>query len=439
MKNNITRRSFLKGAGALAGALAFPTIIPAKVLGRNGAIAPSNKVTIACIGLGVHGKGVNMPNFLGRQGAEVLVLCDCWKKKIEAAAEVCKKRGKAIAEKNKIQDFREVLARPDIDAVVIATQDHWHTPMTMAAFKAGKDVFCEKPTYKLDEGRIIINAMRASGRIFMAGIEDRGYINLYRRFSELIRNGALGKVHKIIARLPGGVKGGKQVHLREDPIPEDLDYELWQGPALERPYQTERVANWMPIMEYGAGRITDWGTHLFDTAQVALNVEKTGPKTVTPSNFRFIKDGLYDTMIDFKAVYEYENGGVIEISATGTGIRAEGEKGWLESPYFPAPLRASSPKILDFKLDPKSSRVYSDPAFEQANFIDCVRSRKQPFISALDDHMLCANLHLANIAGALGRKVQWDWKKEEFINDPQANAMRSRTSWRGPWCDYIKA
>jgi len=282
---HLTRRSFIKGA--IASGVA-PTFIPAHLLGAD---SPSNKITVGFIGVGGHGVGRNLKHYLRQNDARVLTVCDVDRSRMRAAKErVDEKYGNKDC--SMTTDFREVLARPDIDTVMISTPDHWHTLMSVLAVRAGKDVQCEKPTLTIDEGKILVNEIRRSKKVFQTSTEDRS-VPVYHRMAELVRNGRIGTLEKIEVVLP------KQPTVPGDPtpqpIPEDLDYDMWLGPAPEAPYTKDRVHfHFRWIWDYSGGIICDWGTHLFDTAQWANNTERSGPIDIDGKGTHW-EGGLYDT------------------------------------------------------------------------------------------------------------------------------------------------
>ncbi|MHC4575629.1 MAG: Gfo/Idh/MocA family protein, partial [Planctomycetota bacterium] len=240
-KKVITRRSFLKRtAGVTAGVVGFPYFVPASALGKAGAVAPSNRITLGMIGVGGHGRNTNLKGFLGQPDAHVLAVCDVDPKQIDKArALVNAKYGNKDCAVYK--DFRDVLARADIDAVMISTPDHWHVPISVAAARAGKDICCEKPTLTIAEGRVLSDAISKYRRVFQMSTEDRS-IYVYHRMAELVRNGRIGKLHTIRVGLPGGwrVRGDRAAIRKQQPPPEGFDYDMWLGPAPYAPYAPGR-------------------------------------------------------------------------------------------------------------------------------------------------------------------------------------------------------
>jgi len=264
-KERITRRSFLKEvSGAAIGTIGFPYIVSSSALGKAGSVAASERITLGFIGVGSHGIGMNLRTFLGNADAQAVAVCDVDTNNLNRARDIVnQKYGNNDCATYK--DFRDVIARDDIDAVMISTPDHWHVPMSIAAAKTGKDVECEKPTLTIDEGRVLCETMKRYGRVFQWSTEDRA-VDVYHRMCELVRNGRIGKVHTIRVELPSGPHNpGNPAPM---PVPPGLDYEMWLGPAPWAPYTKDRCHwNFRWILDYSGGQLTDWGAHLLDGAQ----------------------------------------------------------------------------------------------------------------------------------------------------------------------------
>lgn len=419
----MSRRKFI---GAASAAVAFPAFVSSRVLGDE---APSKKITVGLIGTGSHGTDWNLVRYLKQSDARVLVVCD-------VDANRMKRAKKMVDEKFGNQDcamtrdFREVLARKDIDAVMISTPDHWHTLISVMAVRAGKDVQCEKPTLTIDEGKILVDVVRRNNKVFQTSTEDRS-LGVYRRMVELVRNGRIGKVQKVEVVLP------KQPTVPGDatpqPVPPELDYDMWLGPAPEAPYTKDRVHyNFRWIQDYSGGIICDWGTHLFDTAQWGLDVERSGPVEIEGTG-TYWEGGLYNTVKDYDVTYRYANGVVMTCTPGNPSLRFIGTDGWVGNTGWDAPLQASSPAIANARIGPEEFRVTANPAGEHRDFLDCVKSRKDPYFPVDIGHRVASVCHLANIAIKLGRKLRWDPKAEQFVNDDQANAMCKVRPMRKPW------
>jgi predicted dehydrogenase len=422
-----SRRQFLGTglAGIFAAALA-PQVIPARLLGAN---APSKRVTLGFIGTGTHGLGVNLKSFLQQDDCVARVVCDVFRPHRENA-----KRTVDAHYQNQdcgaVVDFREVLARSDLDAVVISTPDHWHVPMALMALQAGKHVFCEKPTLTIAEGRALADAVQKSGRVFATGLEDRAVI-YYHKIAEAVRNGAIGQLERIKVGLLE-----KPVFPKEEPapVPADLHYELWLGPAPFRPYTPSltQAQVWRQIRDFSGGSLTDWGAHLVDTAQVANFAENTTPIAVEGTG-EIAANSVNTVPHRYTLHYTYANGVKLEVTAGKVFIRCEGTQGWVGNTGWAGPLEASDMEIFRRKYEPATNKIWPLRPREQRDFLDCLKNGQPPMYTAEALHRLSTTLHLGAIAMELGRPLKWDPASETFLNDPAANALRARASredWR---------
>ena len=429
MNRTITRRSFLKQAATVgASGLVLPYVIRPSALGASGTVAASNRITVGFIGTGGHGRSVNLKNFLGNADAQAMAVCDVDPNNLNIAREmVNKKYGNTDCAT--YSDFREVLARDDIDAVMISTPDHWHVPISIAAAKAGKDVECEKPTLTVEEGRVLCDVMKRHGRVFQWSTEDRA-VQQYHRMCELVRNGRIGKIHTIRVELPAGPDTpGNPTPM---PIPKGFDYDMWLGPAPWAPYTKDRIHwNFRWIQDYSGGMLTDWGAHLLDGAQWGNNTEHTGPVEVEGKG-EFWDEGLYNTAREFNIEYKYADGVRLIVTSGTPSLRFEGSEGWIGNRGWRAPLQAEPKSILDSVIGPDEIHLYTCKAGEQRNFLDCVKSRKACYFPPEIGQRCFTIAHIGNIAMLLGRKLRWDPDNERFAGDEQANRMLSRTM-RSPW------
>jgi len=449
-KSSITRRNFIKRT-AVAGssALAFPTIVSSSALGADGTVAPSNRIALGFIGTGDHGINVDLRGFLVEDDAQIVALCDVDQRHIDDALDVIGKRYEKQKEKgvatdplpDTTRDWRELVARDDIDAVVVATPDHWHVLCGIAAAKTGKDVFCEKPiSLTVVEGRVLSDTIREHGRVSITGSENRSKINFVKA-CELVRNGRIGKLHTIRTMLPGGrwIRGdfaGKDP--QPEPVPAGFDYDMWLGQAPEAPYTEARCHwNWRWILDYSGGMLTDWGAHMNDIAQWGNGTERTGPVSVE-GHGKFPVDGLYNTATEWEVTYKYANGvtlictnGNVEKPDRGlASIRFEGTDGWISSTWWQ--LDASSRDILRSKIGPDEIHLRTCPEGEKRDFLNCVKSRENTYAPIEVGHRTITLSHIGNIAMILGRKLQWDPEKERFVDDDAANEKLSR-KMRAPW------
>ena len=423
----LSRRTFMRSSAQAASALTLPALIDASVLGKN-ALAPSNRITVGCIGVGSHGTAVNLKGILSQPDAQVVAVCDVDSRRMENARRLVNDHY-ANQDCAATKDFRDIIARQDIDAVMISTPDHWHTPISLMAARAGKDICCEKPTLTIQEGRTLVNTIQRYGRVFQTSTEDRSLF-VYHRLAELVRNGRIGKLHTIDVELPHQPNGpGDPTPM---PIPPELDYDMWLGPAPYAPYNKDRVHfNFRWIWDYSGGIITDWGTHLFDTAQWANDSEHSGPVEIDAKG-TFWDRGLYNTPKAYAVEYTYANGVKMFVKDGTPSIRFTGTEGWVGNRAWIGALQASDPKILDSVIGPNETKLFTCPGGEHRNFLDCVKSRKDPYFSVEIGHRVSTVCHLANISLLLGRKLTWDPVNEIFPDDNQAMRMTRRTL-RGPW------
>jgi predicted dehydrogenase len=329
-------------------------------------------------------------------------------------------------------DFRDLLARRDITAVTIAAPDHWHALIAIAAMRAGKDVYCEKPlTLTVDEGKAMVRVVRETNRRLQTGSQQRTEFNgRFRLACELIRNNRIGHVNTIECRIDRNAPGGP---FQTSPVPAGLDWDFWLGPTPRCDFVRQK---WLYTFrwwyEYSGGKMTDWGAHHLDIAQWALNMDGSGPIQVegsgTPPDPRPL---TYNCHPDFTATYTYANGTTVRAVSQGeNGVRFEGEEGkWLF--VSRNTIRASDPRIINDPLPNNSIRLPSHSS-QMRNFIDCVRSRQQPICNVEVGHRSVTVCHIGNIAIRLGQRLRWNPETERFVDNDAANAMLSR-EMRAPW------
>ena len=439
----LTRREFLKRAGATTAlAAGFPTIIPAAALGKDGASAPSQRIVMGCIGTGGQGRG-NLDRFLSFNDVQVVAVCDVDAKHRELARDaVCKKYGNqdCVAD----HDFRDLLDRREIDAVSICTPDHWHALASVAAANAGKDIYCEKPlANSIAEGRAICEAVKKHKRVLQTGSHERSGDNA--RFAcELVRNGKIGRLHTIRINLPCDDAHHKKVMEMTEtpppmPVPEGFDYDFWLGHTPLAPYHEKRCHFWWRfILAYGGGEMTDRGAHVIDLAQLGAGTDETGPVAIDATGGNN-HHGFYNAFFDYKFVNTFANGMRMVGSTEGPrGLKLEGDEGWIFIHVHGAKLEASNPALLQELDDWKKKdgalhevRLGRSPGHHR-NFLDSVKSRKQPVASAEIGHRTASLCHLNNIGLRLGRPLKWDPKKEKFIGDAEANDLIA-PNMRAPW------
>jgi predicted dehydrogenase len=429
-KTNISRRRFLRSAaGASVGALGFPYIVSSSALGQGGAVAPSERVVIGCIGVGSQGSG-NMRGFLGKKGAQVVAVCDVDRNHVNnAKATVDKRYGNADC---KIySDFRELIARDDVDALSMALPDHWHSiPVVMAA-RAGKDVFGEKPLARtIHEGRVMVDAFHRYGRVWQTGSWQRSVANFHRA-CELVINGRIGKVRYVEVGLPTG--GGTDVK-KVQPVPEHLDWDFWLGPAPWVPYRGVSHWDWRWIMDYSGGQLTDWAGHHVDIAHWGLGLDRTGPQEIEGRGV-YPEDGIYDVPTQYKFTCKYAGGLTMVVANDrqqphGMGTCWYGENdAWIH--VNRGGLRASDPKILEEVIRPNETRLYESRDHQQ-NFLDCVKSREETITPIEVAHRSISVGLLGEIAMLTEQKLKWDPEDERFLNSDEANRLLRR-SMRSPW------
>jgi predicted dehydrogenase len=431
-----TRRQFLHQAGALsAGIVAAPMIVPSSALGRDGATAPSERIVMGTIGTGGMGRG-NTGAFMGQSDVQMVAVCDVDAKHLmEARDLVNNKYGNQDC--TTYRDFRELLDRDDIDAVVIATPDHWHGLISVAAARKGKDMYTEKPlTNSIGEGRAVCEAVKENERILPTGSHERSGGNA--RFAcELVRNGRIGQLHTIQINLP--CDDEHHLHARqltemppEQPVPEQFDYDFWLGHTPKAPYMPQRCHFWWRfVLAHGGGEMTDRGAHVIDIGQLGGDFDDTGPVEIEARGVR-TPGSLYDVFWDYEFVNTFANGVRMIGKAVGPrGVRFEGDEGWVFVHIHGGKLEASDDKLLQSKIGEKEIQLGRSPDHRR-NFLDSVKSRQDPVAPAEVGHRTGTICHLNNIAMLLGRKLKWDPKNELFVGDDEANKL-IHPRMREPW------
>jgi predicted dehydrogenase len=382
------------------------------------------------IGTGGHGTGWNLPPFLGMGDVRVVAVCDVDRQRMLDAKKIVDDKYQNT-DCATYDDFRDLIARKDIDAVMISTPDHWHVPISILAAQAGKDVICEKPTLTIIEGRVLCDVIKKHGTVYQTSIEDRA-IPVYHRMAQLVRNGYIGELEKIVIRVPDDdVIKLHPASTETQPVPEGFNYDMWLGPAPEAPYSPGRCHwNFRWISDYSGGMLTDWGAHYVDTAQWANNSDRSGPISVEGKG-EFLSGDIYNTANTFDLLYRYKNGVSMQVMSGGTSIGFQGTEEWIQCLGWRGELEASSKRILEVSLKDNDDELYTAES-EHRNFIDCVKSRKETFVPVEVGHRTASVLHIGNIAMQLDRKLNWDPDNEAFVNDEEANALRERAR-RDPW------
>jgi hypothetical protein len=403
-KQRIARRGFLKTAAAAA--IGAPLVVRASALGADGATAPSQRIVMALIGAGGQGTG-DMGGFLGFRQVQMVATCDPVPEHRDNANNTVEKHYNNHDCKT-YNDFREVLARDDIDAVLIGTPDHWHAVITIEACKRGKDVYCEKPEcLTIREGRAMVEAVRRYGRVFSGG--SQRVLGDYGDWPRLLWGGAIGQIKEVFVEC-GGPSG--DCYLDPQPVPQGVDWDMWLGPAPWRPFHDSLIhGGFRSYKDYSGGGMTDWGAHRFGAAMFGANVHETGPVEIIPPDGKDVKLLTYI----FANGLRMYHGGTQDLTYIGT----EGEisrKGGKNRPSVP---RVEMPGYKG------NGGIFGD-------FLECVRTRQRPFRDIEIAHRATTVCHLGIIAYWLKRPLKWDPVKEEIIGDPVAAQWLDRPK-RAPW------
>jgi predicted dehydrogenase len=434
----VSRRDLLKGAIAAAAA---PYMITSTALGADAIPSASNRLTVCDIGIGNQGSGL-FGQVLGNRTAQCVAVCDV-KKWVRDASE--KKANDNYAQERAAgtfkgvavySDYHDVMARDDIDAVVIAVPDHWHALITIAAAKAGKDMYCEKPmALTIRQARAMVTAVRRYGRVYQNGSMQRSSKEFHHA-CELVRNGRIGTVKEVFVNV-GGPSTEKQ--FPTEPIPEGMDWEFWLGPAPWSPYNGERCSGsysggWRLVRDYSGGMMTDWGAHHYDIAQWGLGMDESGPVEI------FAPGKEYPTL-----TYKYASGVLMHHfwSADGngpkqyklpegkngvSGVLFVGDKGWVEvnRGYFKC-----FPEEIDTPIGQNEIHLYKSVA-HMPDWMDCIKTRRRPICDAEIGCRSVTVCHLGNIAYWTGQSYKWDPVKEEVIGNEEAARWLDRPM-RAPW------
>ena len=459
MKPTTTRRRFISNTfAATIAAGTLPAIIPASALGKDGAVAPSGRIALGCIGVGPQGRG-DMGGLLAQANAQVVAVCDPARVNLEAARDQVNKKyqdaGCAI-----FGDYRQLLARKDIDAVLIATPDHWHVPVAVAAARAGKDIYLEKPMgLSIAEDQLLRKIVQKQKRIFQFGTQQRSSRE-FQRACELVRNGRIGELKEIKVWCSASRPGGST---KPAPVPDGLDYETWLGPARLSPYTVDKCFDvstpgawktWWYNNDYALGFVAGWGVHPLDIAYWGHPTMMAGPVEIQGKAI-FPTEGACNTAIAWDVNFTFADG--VRMGYKGTrngydqvnemndlqpwftrygaspdhGTAFEGTEGWIM--VHRGGLHTHPEKLAEEKPGP-SELSLAQSSNHARNFLDSIKSRASaicPIEDAVQADVLC---HLSDIATRLNRKVKWDPAKERFINDAEANkkvALRAvRSGWR---------
>jgi hypothetical protein len=447
----VNRRRFLLRSAVFAGAGCLPQIVPISVLGAGAAAAPSNRVTLGCIGLGIQGVG-NLKTFLGHPEVRVAAVCD--------VHETQRLKGKGVVDAfygnqdcAAYRDFRELIARNDVDAIQITTPDHWHPLIALEAARHGKHMYYEKPMgWSFRAAQAVRKAVQANKVVFQFGTQQRSGGN-FRFACELARNQKIGQLKTILVGVPGSVPFPNQP---TEPVPKELDYDLWLGPAPLAPYCFERVrpytsrpnepwtrnySTWYHISDYCIGFIGNWGIHHLDIAQWGHGTETSGPAEIEGAG-TFPAEGLADCALTWRVENRFADGVTLvhmddetsqkhplQQAGHGHGILFLGTEGWVHVDR--SGLDASPKSLLQLKLGAADTRLFKSDN-HHANFVDALKGRSQPAAPidvAVRADTLC---WLDQIAIKLRRRLRWDPAKEQFLGDAEANLKLDRPM-RAPW------
>ncbi len=427
-KRTVSRRRFL---GAAAGVIAAPCIVPAHILGLRGAVPPSERIVMGVIGVGGMGTG-NFQAFMRKKDVQVVAVCDVDSKHFEdAATKVDRHYGNTDCKK--FRDFREIIALKDTNAFIVATPDHWHAICAIAAVRAGKDVYCEKPvTHTFAEGQALVAAVKEKNAILQVGSQQRSEGG-FRRGVEIVLNGLIGKVKTVEVGLPTGHKKAEGDPKPLDP-PANVDYDFWCGPSPKLPYNPSRLHwNWRWHLSYGGGQLMDWIGHHNDICQWGLGRDRSGPVEVKAAGFEYPEDRtIWNSAWNYEVLSTYDDGVVASISNKHPmGCKWIGEGGWVHADR--GKLEASNPEWVKKDFNPGEKKAYASDD-HRTNFLECVRSRKSTICPAETGHRSITPGHLGLVSEALGgRAIRWDPAAEKVIGDAEAEKLLKKVDFRPPW------
>ena len=429
-----SRRTFFRQSALLASAIAAPTIIPRHVIGQN---APSDKINVGCIGMGWRGMQL-LEGAVRNDNIQIAAVSDLdlpfmlnaqafLDDQYEVNRQWIEGRGSRMVRPELpakavegYLDYERLLERKDIDAVIIAVPDHWHAKTYIDAMDAGKDVYGEKPlSLTIKQGRAIADKASESGKIFQTGTQQRS-ANEFLTACEYVRNGRIGELQEVEV----GIGGAPQTEVTPgEPIPPGLNWNKWLGPAQYNPYHPLRChVQFRWFFDYSGGMVTDWGAHHLDITQWGLGMDKSGPRYVEGE--ASTKPGFYTTFTDFKFKFTYSNGVTVNFgNGFNGGVNFKGTKGSISCDR--GRISCDPEEILKEPLMTSDVRLYKSTNHMQ-NWVDCIKTRKQPITNAETGHRSVTVCHIANICGHVGRKLEWDPVAEQFVNDAEANTYLDR-------------
>jgi len=423
---SLGRRGFLKRSGASAVALAAPMVVPGSVLGF-GVPAPSERIVLGVIGYGGRCSRI-LPHFMMFDDVACVAVSDCRADRLAAAKKVVDARygnGDCAA----YADFRDLLARSDVDAVLIATGDRWHTPLSILAARSGKDIYCEKPiSLAIGESRALVDTLTRYGTVYQAGHQRRSVAS-YRFQIETARSGRIGKVHTIICQMWEGPTVGPDT---PRPVPEGFDYDMWLGPTPWHPYTGAYVRGWNYFWDVGAGPLIGMGCHYTDIAQWALKRDDTGP-VAYEGTATWNHDAFSETPVTADCTCTYADGVKIVLRSSGAFadryIRFVGTEGWIQVDDQTDAVTAEPESILRDRS--VSAKGWAQTGDHVRNWLDCIKTRGRTVCHPESAHRATTICHAVNIGLRLGRSLKWDPQTERF-DDAEANAMLLR-AMRPPW------
>lgn len=437
-----SRRTFIKSASlATASTFLLPGWYKEEALAAPQTVeikSPNARPRVALVGCGGMGR---YDARLASKFADVVALCDVDQNRLKET------KAKDFPKAETYNDFRNVVQLNHVDAVICGTVDHWHTLVSIAAMRAGKDVYCEKPlTLTIDEGKRLVTTSNTTGRILQTGSQQRSDAR-FRLACELVRNGRIGRIQQVHVHLPAGPRKGP---FNTAQLPDHLDWEYWKGQTPDVPYSPERVhGTFRYWYEYSGGTMTDWGAHHHDIVLWGLGMERSGPASIEGKARGHMIPNGYTAAAEYEIHYNYANG-VRQITESTTGdnpsggrvgegqpphgVRFEGSDGWIW--VTRGKITASDQDLLDTPLSSDAERLYRSDN-HMGNFFDCVNSRKQPICEAEIGHRSATVCHLGVISMRLGRKLEWNPLTENFTNDIDADHWLARTMRRGWGYEFI--
>ena len=426
-----TRRQVLRGVAAAAGGFAAaPYVITSTALGGKGRPPASERTVMGYVGTGGRGFGSHVRGFTVYGQVQSVAVCDVDRGRMERARQWVNATY-ANQDCAAYDDFRELLARRDVDAVAVGTPDHWHALVSLAAARAGKDIYCEKPLARtIREGKAVVHAVRRFGRVLQTGSQERSNRNC--RFAcELVHNRRIGTLRAMEVNLP--VAHRACPNYPPAAVPLGFDYDRWLGPAPWEPFTPRRChGSFRFIRDYAAGELTDRGAHVLDLAHWVAGFDTTGPVEIEGSGW-YPPDGLFNTFMRFRFEMKYANGVRLTCRSTGSrGVKFIGDRGWVFIGIHGGHLSADPPSLLRETIGKDEIHLHESIGGHKQDFLTAVRTRGDVVAPAHAGHRTNSACALGEIAMLLGRKLRWDPVAERFLNDESANALIARPM-RPPW------